>query len=66
MVLEEFGLPRDSQSFSITSATNNRDHFYDYMFGLVMSHPEIAGANFWAFGGIARPKPRTSFLEGWR
>ena len=55
LVIEEFGLPRDMQSFSISSTTNYRDKFYDFIFGAMMSHPEIAGANFWAFGGIARP-----------
>jgi mannan endo-1,4-beta-mannosidase len=63
LVLEEFGLPRDSQSFSIHSTTSSRDHFYDFMFSLAMSHPEIAGCNIWAFGGTARPIPGQVFWK---
>jgi len=63
MVIEEFGLPRDSQSFSINSTTYNRDNFYNFIFGQMMQHPVIAGANFWAFGGIARPKPGQIFWK---
>ncbi len=63
MVIEEFGLPRDSQSFNISSTTNSRNHFYDVIFGSMMAHPEIAGANFWAFGGIARPIPGQIFWK---
>ena len=53
LVIEEFGLPRDGQSFDIDSATSFRDRYYDKMFSFVGGH--IAGANFWAFGGRARP-----------
>ena len=63
MVIEEFGLPRDAQSFSIDSKTTYRDKFYDFIFGTMMQHPEIAGANFWAFGGTARPKPGQIFWK---
>lgn len=55
MVIEEFGLPRDGQSFDTTSATTLRDRYFERMFSFVGS-PGIAGANFWAFGGTARPK----------
>ena len=63
LVIEEFGLPRDSQSFSINSTTYNRDNFYNFIFGQMMQHPVIVGANFWAFGGIARPKPGQIFWK---
>jgi len=63
MVIEEFGLPRDNQSFSINAATGSRDRFYNFIFSNMMQHPEIAGANFWAFGGIARPKPGQVFWK---
>lgn len=63
LVIEEFGLPRDGQSFSINSTTTYRDKFYDAIFGAMMQHPEIAGANFWAFGGIARPIPGQVFWK---
>lgn len=63
MVIEEFGLPRDNQSFSINATTGSRDRFYNFIFSTMMQHPEIAGANFWAFGGIARPKPGQTFWK---
>lgn len=63
LVIEEFGLPRDQQSFSISSTTNSRNSFYDLIFGAMAQHPEIAGANFWAFGGIARPIPGQVFWK---
>lgn len=63
LVIEEFGLPRDAQSFSITATTDSRNKWYDFVFGTMMQHPEIAGANFWAFGGIARPIPGQTFWK---
>jgi len=55
LVIEEFGLPRDGQSFDPFSTTKQRDEYYEKMFSFVRSTPQIAGANFWAFGGTARP-----------
>jgi len=59
LVIEEFGLPRDAQSFDIASPTSFRDRYYDKMFAFVgesaRTNGHIAGANFWAFGGRARP-----------
>ena len=55
LVIEEFGLPRDGQSFDPLATTSLRDKYFEAMFGLVRKVPEIAGANFWAFGGTARP-----------
>jgi mannan endo-1,4-beta-mannosidase len=63
LVIEEFGLPRDRQSFSINATTTYRDKFYDLIFSTMKQHPEIAGANFWAFGGTARPIPGQVFWK---
>ena len=63
LVIEEFGLPRDLHSFSISATTYNRDRFYDFIFGIMMKNPGIAGCNFWAFGGIARPIPGQIFWK---
>jgi mannan endo-1,4-beta-mannosidase len=63
LVIEEFGLPRDAQSFSIKATTGSRDKWYNFVFGTMMQHPEIAGANFWAFGGISRPIPGQIFWK---
>jgi mannan endo-1,4-beta-mannosidase len=59
LVIEEFGLPRDEQSFDINSTTKFRNDYYEKMFKFVAeskkSNGVIAGANFWAFGGTSRP-----------
>ncbi len=59
LVIEEFGLPRDAQSFSPASPTTFRDKYYKRIFSFIGNQPggrsQIAGANFWAFGGTARP-----------
>lgn len=58
-VLEEFGIARDSGSFSPTSSTINRDDFYSFVFQEVYDHcfnGDASGVNFWAFAGKGRPK----------
>lgn len=59
LVIEEFGLPRNAQSFDIASSTSLRDDYYGRMFAFVadskQSNGYVAGANFWAFGGTSRP-----------
>jgi mannan endo-1,4-beta-mannosidase len=59
LVIEEFGLPRNAQSFDISSSTSLRDDYYAKMFSFVAdsakSNGVLAGANFWAFGGTSRP-----------
>ena len=54
LVIEEFGLPRDGHSFDPSSPTTFRDRYFATML-LYIGKPNIAGANFWAFGGTARP-----------
>ena len=59
LVVEEFGLPRDNQFFAINSPTNLRDEYYKRIFMFLNLQSKMngnfAGANFWAFGGTARP-----------
>lgn len=59
LVIEEFGLPRDGQSFDINSPTSLRDDYYGRIFSILAKHSKqnghLAGASFWAFGGTARP-----------
>lgn len=69
LVIEEFGLPRDHHSFDVSSPTSLRDTFYGHIFSILEKHAatggHIAGANFWAFGGSARPvKGQTFWKEG--
>lgn len=59
MVIEEFGLPRDGEAFDNASSTRLRDIYYARILSFVGGRPGgekfIAGANFWAFGGTAKP-----------
>lgn len=54
LVIEEFGMPRDGQSFDIKAKTAFRDRYFTTVFSYIKKEPQIAGANFWAFGGKAR------------
>lgn len=62
LVIEEFGLPRDQHSFSVTSTTGFRDRYYSLIFDRLLAHSNgadvIAGANFWTFSGQGRPSHR--------
>lgn len=55
LVIEEFGLPRDGQSFDPAAATKFRDRYFEKVLSFIRTNEHIAGANFWAFGGTARP-----------
>lgn len=55
IVIEEFGFPRNDMTYTIGSPTTARDAYYTYIFSLVQHQPEIAGCNFWAWGGFAQP-----------
>ncbi|MGI4886930.1 MAG: glycoside hydrolase 5 family protein [Janthinobacterium lividum] len=67
LVVEEFGLPRDGQVFAPAAPTALRDQYYGALFGLAQGHTPasrvIAGYNFWAFGGAARPVPGQVFWK---
>lgn len=55
LVIEEFGLTRDGESFDASAPTSLRDRYYEKVMSYVRTDPHVAGANFWAFGGGARP-----------
>jgi mannan endo-1,4-beta-mannosidase len=67
LVIEEFGLPRDQQSFDPKTMTTLRDQYYKTILTIWQKSKNtsgvIAGANFWAFGGMARPKPGQIFWK---
>jgi mannan endo-1,4-beta-mannosidase len=67
LVIEEFGLPHDGHSFDTASSTSLRDAYYAKILSFVEQHAEtqghIAGANFWAFGGTARPVKGQTFWK---
>jgi mannan endo-1,4-beta-mannosidase len=58
LVLEEFGLPRDHESYDPTSPTLARDEYYRLMFDQVADSCRegraLQAANFWAWGGEGR------------
>ncbi len=67
LVVEEFGLPRDSGTFDPSGATAWRDAYYDAVlreaYRLASSSGAVAGANFWAWAGEGRPRRAGEF---WR
>ena len=67
LVIEEFGLPRDKQSFDINAPTNLRDEYYGKIFSMLAANAKnggaLAGAAFWAFGGTSRPTPNQIFWK---
>jgi len=58
LVLEEFGLPRDYESYSLDSPTSARDEYYRRMFDQVVESCRagraLQAANFWAWAGEGR------------
>jgi mannan endo-1,4-beta-mannosidase len=69
MVIEEFGLPRDKQSFEMNSPTKYRDIYYSNMLSRwhdsKKSNGNLAGVNLWAYGGIGKTKKgQTWWQEG--
>ncbi|WP_343671458.1 cellulase family glycosylhydrolase [Chitinophaga sp.] len=67
LVVEEFGLPRDQHSFDPASSAHSRERLYDVVFAEWARSREqggvIAGCNFWAFAGTARPVPGQIFWK---
>lgn len=67
LVIEEFGLPRDKQSFDISASTSLRDEYYGKVFSILAEQAKkngnLAGAAFWAFGGAARPTKNQIFWK---
>lgn len=63
LVVEEFGLPRDGQSFDPSATTELRDRYFQFVLSYVRRTPHVGGANFWAFGGTARPKKGQAFWQ---
>lgn len=59
LVIEEFGMPRDCNQFAPTTSTKFRDDYYREIFNTWKTSIEtggpVAGINFWAFNGRARP-----------
>ena len=59
LVVEEFGYARDGLSFDLSSTTHARDAYYAFIlsrFTAERCSPRLAGINFWAWSGQARPR----------
>jgi mannan endo-1,4-beta-mannosidase len=64
LVLEEFGIARDQESYNPSSPIKCRDSYYELMFehlekNIAQNGP-FQGINFWAWAGIGRPATEKS------
>jgi mannan endo-1,4-beta-mannosidase len=69
LVLEEFGIARDLESYEISASTQQRDQYYERMFEQLLqgipSKSSLQGINFWAWGGEGRPSvPKSIYTPG--
>jgi mannan endo-1,4-beta-mannosidase len=69
LVFEEFGFPRDGESYSPSATTQFRDRYYALIYGAVdaswLTGGPIMGSNFWAWNGEARAAHADSrFVDG--
>ena len=67
VVLEEFGIARDSSSYNPNATTIWRDKFYNYIFDKVSNSIQndnaVKGVNFWTYSGEGRPTRPGKFWE---
>ena len=67
LVIEEFGFPRDREAFDAVTSTSFRDRYFDLVFSYLPGgkhfRGSLAGVNFWAFGGSARPTKNQLFWK---
>lgn len=69
LAIEEFGFPRDGESYSPDAPTTFRQQYYALIHGAVaaswLAGGPIVGSNFWAWNGEARAAhPDYRFAEG--
>lgn len=58
LVLEEFGLARDRRNYDPSATTQDRARYFEDLFNhgfQQMQNGNLAGFNFWAWGGEGRP-----------
>ncbi len=67
LVIEEFGISRDSGSFISTFSVKVRDEYYQNVFEAIYkkakSGSPVVGVNFWAWGGEGRPRVPEEFWK---
>ncbi|SMO34269.1 glycoside hydrolase 5 family protein [Gracilimonas mengyeensis] len=52
IVMEEFGFPRDGESYERNSPVQYRNLYYEMVFEKVEQYEAFAGSNFWSWGGF--------------
>lgn len=52
IVMEEFGLGRDAEAYERGTPVSYRDQYFQTVFDQVEKYPELAGTNFWSWGGL--------------
>lgn len=52
IVMEEFGFPRDGESYERNSPVSYRNSYYQMVFDKIEEHEVFAGSNFWSWGGF--------------
>lgn len=67
IVLEEFGISRDQNSYDSNTTVIVRDQYYkmilEKIYMLSTKIPQVSGVNFWAWGGEGRPKKPMSIWK---
>ena len=67
LVIEEFGFPRDGETFNVKTPTSFKDRYFSEVFSYLPGGENhrgaVAGVNFWAFGGSARPIEKQLFWK---
>lgn len=59
LVIEEFGYPRDGDSYSIDTTTVYRDKYLAHILSYITDSVGVEGENVWAWGGTADPTHET-------
>jgi len=62
LVIEEFGLHRDGNSFDPIASVNHRNKYYDYVFRVGKANG-VSGYNFWGFAGMAANYNPNGFMQ---
>ncbi len=62
LVIEEFGLHRDGNSFDPKASVLNRNKYYDFVFKIGREN-KISGYNFWGFAGLEENFNSEGFMQ---
>lgn len=62
LVLEEFGFPREKESYDKNSSVENRNQYYKAIFNKlehsIKNKKAFTGLNFWGYGGVGKNNPK--------